>query len=119
MSDREDCKVMEEPPPQLQEHLRMCSEKIGTDYKKVILAIEGYVRSKKTWNTGPDDMDVDAVSKGKGQPKGKGKCKGKCGSNEGKGQPKGKGKGKSHRARHKQLRVSIFPLRFFMRTIRR
>ena len=49
---------------------------------------------EETWNTGPDNMDDDAVSKGKGQPKGKGKCKDKGGSDKGKGQPKGKGKGK-------------------------
>ena len=55
--------LMEEAPPQMQEHLRLRSEEIGTDYKKVIQAIEGYLRSKKTWNTGPGDMDVDAVSK--------------------------------------------------------
>ena len=79
--------AMEEAPPQMQEHLRLRSEEIGTDYKKVIQAIEGYFRSKKTWNT--DDMDVDAVSKGKGQPKGKGKNKGKSKSDKGKGQPKG------------------------------
>ena len=48
--------LMEEAPPQMQEHLRLCSEEIGTDYKRVIQAIEGYLRSKKTWNTGPDDM---------------------------------------------------------------
>ena len=65
--------LMEEAPPQMQEHLRLRSKEIGTDYKKVILAIEGYLRSKKTWNTGPDDMEVDAVVKGKGQPKRKGK----------------------------------------------
>ena len=55
--------TLEVAPPQMQEHLRLRSEEIGTDYKKVIQAIEGYFRSKKTWNTGPDDMDVDAVSK--------------------------------------------------------
>ena len=27
----------------------------------MIKAIEGYLRSKKTWNSGPDDMDVDAA----------------------------------------------------------
>ena len=71
--------LMEEAPLQMQEHLRLRSEEICTAYKKVIQAIEGYLRSKKTWNTGPDDMEVDAVVKGKGQPKGKGrsKCKGK------------------------------------------
>ena len=61
----------------MQEHLRSRSEEIGTDYKKVIPVIEGFLRSKKTWNTGPDDMEVDAVVKGNGQPKGKGKSKGK------------------------------------------
>ena len=84
--------LMEEAPPQMQEHLRLRSEEIGTDYKKVTLAIEGYLRSKKTWNTGPDDMEVDAVSKGNGQPKGK--------SDKGKGQPIGeKDKPVSQRAR--------------------
>ena len=45
--------LMEEAPPQVQEHLRLRSEEIGTDYKKVIQAIDGYMRTKKTWNTGP------------------------------------------------------------------
>ena len=85
--------LMEEAPPQLQEHLRLRSEEIGTDCKKVIQAIEGYLRSKKSWNTGPDDMEADAVVKGKGQPKGKDKSKGKGKSDKGKGQPRGKGKG--------------------------
>ena len=64
--------LMEEAPlqMQMQEHLRLRSEEIGTDYKKVIQAIEDYLRSKKTWNTGPDDMEVDAVVKGKGQGQG-------------------------------------------------
>ena len=39
--------LKEEAPPQMQEHLWLGSEEIGTDYKKVILGIEGYVRSKK------------------------------------------------------------------------
>ena len=59
--------LMEEAPPQMQEHLRLRSEEIGTDYKKVIQAIEGHLRSKKTLNTGPDDKEVDAVVKGKSQ----------------------------------------------------
>ena len=63
--------LMEEAPPQMHEHLRLRSEEIGTDYKTVIHAIEGYLRSKKTWNTGPDDMKVDdAFVKGTGQLKG-------------------------------------------------
>ena len=69
--------LMEEAPPPMQKHVRLRSEEIGTDYKRVIQAIEGYLRSKKTWNTGPDDMAVDAVVKVKGQPKGKCKSKGK------------------------------------------
>ena len=86
--------LMEEAPPQMQEHLRLRSEEIGTDYKKVIQAIEDYLRSKKTWNTGPDDMEDDFVVKGKSQPNGKGKSKGKSKSDKGKGQPKGKGRSK-------------------------
>ena len=82
--------LMEEAPPQMQEHLRLHSEEIGTDYKKVMQATEGYLRSKKTWNTGPDDMEVDAVVKGKGQPQGMGKSKGKGKSDKGKEQRKGK-----------------------------
>ena len=35
--------LMEEAPPQMQEHLRLRSEETGTDYKKVIQAIEGYL----------------------------------------------------------------------------
>ena len=74
--------LTEEAPTQMQEHLRLRSEEIGTDYKQVIQAVEGCVRSKKTWDSGgPVDTDTGAVNKGKGQPKGKGK---------------GKGKGKSH-----------------------
>ena len=79
----------EEALPQLQEHLRLRSEEIGTDYKKVILAIEGYVRSKKTWDSGgPVKMDIGAVNKGKGQPKGQGKSKDKGKSDKGTRQPK-------------------------------
>ena len=85
--------LMEEAPPQMQEHLRLRSEEIGTNNKKVIQAIEGYLRSKKTWNTGPD-VEVDAVVNGKGQPKGNGKSKVKGKSDKGKGQPKGKGRNK-------------------------
>ena len=99
--------LMEEAPPQMQEHLRLRSDEIGADYKKVIQAIEGYLRSKKTWNTGPDDMEVDAVVKGKGQPKGKGKSKDKGKSDKGKGpkgkgRNKGKGKGKAREPKSKE-----------------
>ena len=69
----------------------------------MIQAIESYLRSNKTWNTGPDDMEVDAVVKGKGQPKGKGKSKGKRKSDKGKGHPKGQGR---TRARGKEKSVS-------------
>ena len=63
-----------EAPPQMQEHFRLRSEEIGTDCKKVIQTIEGYVRSKKTWDSGgPVDVDIGAVNKGKGQAKGKSK----------------------------------------------
>ena len=88
--------LMNEAPPQLQEHLRLRSEEIGTDYKKVILAIEGYVRSKKTGDPG-DLVDMD-----KGNPKIKGKSKGKGESDKGKGQHQGRGKGigKSHEPEH-------------------
>ena len=58
--------LMEEAP-KLQKKLRSRSEEIGT-YMKVILAIEGYVRSKKTWDSGgPVDMDIGAVNMGKSQ----------------------------------------------------
>ena len=60
----------------------------------MIQAIEGFLRSKKTWNTGPDDMEVDAFVKGKGQPKGKSKSKCKGKSDKGKGQSKGEGRNK-------------------------
>ena len=50
--------LIEEAPPQMQGDLRLRSEEIDTDYKKVILAIEGYVRSKKTWESG-DAVDMD------------------------------------------------------------
>ena len=75
--------LIEEVPPQMQEHLRLRSEETGTDNKKVILAIEDYVRRKLGIPGGSVDMDIGAVNKGKGQPKGKGK-----------GQPKGRGNGK-------------------------
>ena len=74
----------------------------------MIQAIKGYLRWKKTWNTDPDDMEVDAVVKGKGQPKGKGKSKGNGKSDLGKGQPKGKvrdkgkGKGKARESKSKE-----------------
>ena len=68
--------LMEEAPPQIQEHLRLRSEEIGADYKKVIQAIEGYSRSKKTWDAGPDDMEVDAVVNGKGTAQRKGQEQG-------------------------------------------
>ena len=87
--------LIEEAAPQMQEHLRLRSEELGTDYKKVIQAIEGYVRSKNSGDTGgPVDMDIGAASKGKGQPKGKGRSKGKDKSDKGIGQPRGNGKGK-------------------------
>ena len=66
------------------------------------------MRSKKTWNTGPDDMEVDAVVRGKGQPKGKGMSKGEGKSDKGTGQPKGrgrnkgKGKGKARESKSKE-----------------
>ena len=108
--------LMEEAPP---EDLRLRSEDIGTDYKKAIQAIEGYLRSKKTWNTGADDMDVDAVSKGKGQPKGKSKRKGKGESDKGKGQLKrkgnGKGKGKRKARESKSKENSKSDRKFFVR----
>ena len=44
--------LIEEASPQLQERLRLRSEESGTDDKKVILPIEGYVRSKKPWDAG-------------------------------------------------------------------
>ena len=84
--------LMEEAPPQPQEHLQLRSQEL----EKVILAIEGYVRSKKAWDSGgPVDMDIGSNNKGKGQPQGKGK---------GKGQPKGKGnaKGKNHEPKNNE-----------------
>ena len=39
--------LMEEAPPQVQGHLRLRSEGMGTDYKKVIQAIEGCVPRRK------------------------------------------------------------------------
>ena len=42
---------------------------IGTDYKKVILSFEDYVRSNKTWDSGgPVDMHIGAVNKEKASP---------------------------------------------------
>ena len=87
--------VMEEAPPHLPAHLRLRSEEIGTDYKKVILAFKGYVRLKKTWDSGgPVDMDIGAVNKGEGQPKGTGKSKGKGNSDKAQDSQKAKAKTK-------------------------
>ena len=69
----------------------------------MIQAIEGYLRSKKTWKTGPDDMEVDAVVKGRGQPKGKGKSKGKGKVTRARDSPKEKSE---TRARGKEKPVS-------------
>ena len=55
---------IEEAAPHLQEHLQLRSEEVGTDWKKVVLSIEGNVRSKKSWDSGgPADMDIGAVNK--------------------------------------------------------
>ena len=55
--------LIEDAPPHMQEHLRLRFEEIGTHYKKVILAIEGDVRSNKTMDSGgPVDTDIGAVS---------------------------------------------------------
>ena len=68
--------LIEEAPPQMKEHLRLRSEEIGTDNKKVIQTIEGHVRSKKTWDSGgPVDMDIGAINKSKSQAKSNGKGK--------------------------------------------
>ena len=96
--------LMEEAPPQMQEHLRLRSEEIGTGYKKVIKAIEGFFRSKKTWTTCPDDMKVDdAVVKGKGQPKERARAKAKVRVTRARGSPKVKAEA---RARRKEKPVS-------------
>ena len=73
--------LMEEAPPKMQEHLRLRSEEIVTDYKKVMQAIEG---CSKGTSKGKGKSD-----KGKGQPKGKGRNK-------------GKGKGKAHESKSKE-----------------
>ena len=93
--------LVEEAPQGLQEHLRLRSEEIGNDYKKVLVAIEGYLRSKKSWAIAePTPMDVGAIGKdgrgkGKGRGSGKGKGDGKAGNNKGRRDGKGKDKGKS------------------------
>ena len=50
--------LMEEVPPQMQEHLRLRSEEIGTHYKKVIQSDRGLLALEENpWDTGgPDDM---------------------------------------------------------------
>ena len=107
----------EEAPTQLQEHLRLRSEEICTDYKKVVLSIEGYVRSKKSCNSGgPADMDIGTVNEGKCWLKGKDKGKGK--GDKGTEQPRGKGKGKNPQPKHNEKsqerrrlsRSKVFPL---------
>ena len=65
--------LVEEAPPQVQEHQRLRSVEIGTDYKKVIQAVECYVRSKKTWDSGgPVDMDIRRSQQGQGSAQRKG-----------------------------------------------
>ena len=66
--------LVEEAPPQMQEHLRLRSEEIGNDYKKVVLAIESYMRSKTSWTpaSATVPMDIGAIGKDGGK-KGKGK----------------------------------------------
>ena len=61
--------LMEEAAPQMQEHLRLRSKEICTDYKRVIQAIEGYVRSKKIWDTGRVDMTMTLSARAKVSPK--------------------------------------------------
>ena len=85
--------LMEETPPELQEHLRLRSEGIGTDYKKVVQAIEAYMRSKKTWDSGgPVDVDIGAVNKGKCQPKSKARARAKVEATRAKDSPEALGK---------------------------
>ena len=67
--------LMEDSPPQL----RLRSEGIVTDHKKVILAIEGYVRRRRKLGILEARLTCTLVqstrAKGKGQIKGKGKEK--------------------------------------------
>ena len=68
--------LMEEAPPQMQEHLRLRSEELGTDYMIVIQAIEGHLRSKKTWNTGLMTWTL-TLSASKGSPQERARAKAK------------------------------------------
>ena len=86
--------LIEEAPPQMQEHLRSRSEEIGTEYKKVIQAIEGYLRSKKTWNTGPGGMDADVSARAKVSPKERARAKAMVRVTRARGNPKVKARAK-------------------------
>ena len=56
-------------PPQMQEHLRFTLRRNWHRLQESVQAIEGLLCARrKPGNTGPDDMEVDAVVKGKGQP---------------------------------------------------
>ena len=100
--------LIEEAPAQMQEHLRLRSEEIGTDYKKVILAIEGCMCSKKTWDSrGPVDVDVGAVKKGKGQPEGKARARAKVRKTRAKDGPQAREKAMSLRTKRISTPVCV------------
>ena len=98
--------LIEEAPPQLEEHPRLRFEETATNCKQVILSIEDCVRPEKSWaSAGHADMDIGEVSEGRDQPKARASAKGKGKGDECKGQLKGKGqgKGRSHKSKHSEL----------------
>ena len=67
----------EEAPLQKQGHLRLRSEEIGTDYKKVMQAIEDYLRSKKPGTLPLTTWKLTLSSRAKVSPKGRARAKAK------------------------------------------
>ena len=89
---------VEEAPPQMQEHLRLRSEEIGTDHKKVMQAIEGYLRTLAltTWT-------LTLSARAKVSPKERARAKAKERVTRARGSPKVKA---DTRARRKDKPVS-------------
>ena len=96
---------IEKAPPQLQEHPRLRSWEIGTVYKRTDVAIESYIRSKKSWEakltwTLEQSVKASRISRSKYKGKSYGKGDQRFRSPQGKAQPRGKGKGKGKGQEH-------------------
>ena len=88
--------LIEDAPPHMQEHLRLRFEEIGTHYKKVILAIEGDVRSNKTMDSGGQLTRTLAQSaRAKVSPKERARARANVRTTRAKDSPKAKTKEKS------------------------